>query len=116
VTTLEARVSLEEKEKRNLESQLSELRADYENYKIRATSVFKKQKTEAQVPSTHEPTNEFNTDKVECEMLQRLVDALKLKISELEYVIARTVHSVTIQDLLVLDRVYMIGNYSGCVF
>lgn len=84
VGTLEARVSLEEKEKKTLESQLSELRADYENYKIRATSVFKKQKTEAHVPPSQESPNDFNTDKVECEMLQRLVDALKLKISELE--------------------------------
>lgn len=86
MATLEARVLLEEKEKKKMECQLSELRTDYENYKIRATSVLKKQKTEAHAPASNELSNNFNTDKVECEMLQRLVDALKLKVSELEYV------------------------------
>ena len=84
MAALEARVLLEEKEKKMFECHLGELRSEYENYKIRATSVFKKQKTEGQAPAQHELSNNFNTDKVECDMLQRLVDALKLKISQLE--------------------------------
>lgn len=72
--------------KDSLQSELSELRAEYENYKIRATSVLKKQKTEAQpsATSSKETADDFNTDQVEREMLQRVVEALKGKIAELE--------------------------------
>jgi hypothetical protein len=46
----------------------------------------KKQKTEAQpsVISSKEAADDFNTDQVEREMLQRVVEALKAKIAELE--------------------------------
>ena len=80
---MENRLLVEEKEKDSFKSQLSELQTEFENYKIRVTSAFKKQKTEATVQPNQDPDN-FNTNQVEREMLQRLVDALKLKISELE--------------------------------
>jgi hypothetical protein len=46
----------------------------------------KKQKTEAQpsATSSKETADDFNTDQVEREMLQRVVEALKGKIAELE--------------------------------
>lgn len=86
VVVLEESAAAEKTTKDLLQSELSELRAEYENYKIRATSVLKKQKTEAQpsVISSKEAADDFNTDQVEREMLQRVVEALKAKIAELE--------------------------------
>lgn len=89
VATFEESAATEQAAKNSLQLQLSELRAEYENYKIRATSVLKKQKTEGQplATSTKEAADGFNTDQVEREMLQRVVEALKAKITELELVI-----------------------------
>jgi chromosome segregation ATPase len=86
VAALEEATGAEKMAKDSLQSELSELRAEYENYKIRATSVLKKQKTEAQpsATSSKETADDFNTDQVEREMLQRVVEALKGKIAELE--------------------------------
>ncbi len=86
VAALEEAAVSEKMAKDNLQSELSELRAEYESYKIRATSVLKKQKTEAQpsTTSSKEAADDFNTDQVEREMLQRVVEALKGKIAELE--------------------------------
>ena len=88
VATLEESAAADQIAKDSFQMQLSELRADYENYKIRAMSVLKKKTTEGQPPtSTKEATDDFNTDQVEREMLQRVVEALKSKITDLELVI-----------------------------
>lgn len=84
VAALEEATAAEKMAKDSLQSELSELRAEYENYKIRATSVLKKQKTEPSATSSKEAADDFNTDQVEREMLQRVVEALKGKIAELE--------------------------------
>ncbi|KAI9555719.1 hypothetical protein GHT06_018234 [Daphnia sinensis] len=86
LVALEESAATEKVTRDNLHLELSELRAEYDNYKIRATSVLKKQKTEANPASlsSKEAVNDLNTDQVEREMLQRVVDALKTKIAELE--------------------------------
>ncbi|EFX90403.1 hypothetical protein DAPPUDRAFT_219999 [Daphnia pulex] len=97
VAALEEATAAEKMAKDSLQSELSELRAEYENYKIRATSVLKKQKTEAQpsATSSKEAADDFNTDQVEREMLQRVVEALKGKIAELESQLAHSQSEVS---------------------
>uniref|UniRef100_A0A0P5CW96 GRIP and coiled-coil domain-containing protein n=1 Tax=Daphnia magna TaxID=35525 RepID=A0A0P5CW96_9CRUS len=86
LVALEESAATEKVTRDNLHLELSELRAEYDNYKIRATSVLKKQKTEANPASlsSKEAVNVLNTDQVEREMLQRVVEALKTKIAEIE--------------------------------
>lgn len=88
IARFEESMNAVQSDKDSLQVQLSELRAEYENYKIRATSVLKKQKTEGQSSTiaTKEPVDGLNTDQIEREMLQRIVEALKTKIGELELV------------------------------
>ena len=82
-------MSVELSEKSCLSVRLAEMQKEFESYKVRATSVLKK-KTEGQQETngSQEVTNGLNTEKVEREMLQRVVDALKVKIAELEYEIS----------------------------
>lgn len=89
LVVLEESAAAEKVTRDNLHLELSDLRSEYENYKIRATSVLKKQKTEANPASmsSKEAVDDFNTDHVEREMLQRVVEALKTKIAELELVV-----------------------------
>ncbi|KZS15205.1 putative GRIP and coiled-coil domain-containing protein 2 [Daphnia magna] len=86
LVALEESAATEKVTRDNLHLELSELRAEYDNYKIRATSVLKKQKTEANPASlsSKEAVNVLNTDQVEREMLQRVVEALKTKIAEID--------------------------------
>lgn len=85
ILALEESLTFEKAAKDSLQLEFSELRAEYENYKIRAMSVLKKKKTEEQpCLSSKETVDDLNTDQVEREMLQRVVDALKAKITELE--------------------------------
>lgn len=86
ILALEELLTFEKAAKDSLQLECSELRAEYENYKIRAMSVLKKKKTEEQPLglSSKETVDDLNTDQVEREMLQRVVDALKAKIAELE--------------------------------
>lgn len=79
----------EQSAKEKLERELSELQSEYEKYKRRATSILKKQSEgRSSCPPGGQPESvkgdDFNTDQVEREMLQRVVDALKIKITELE--------------------------------
>lgn len=86
VSALEESLATEKATKDSIQSEYSELRVEYENYKIRALSVLKKKKTEEQplTASAKETVDDYNTDHVEREMLQRVVEALKVKIAELE--------------------------------
>ena len=89
MAALEDAITVERTANESLKVYFSELQAEYDSYKIRATSVLKKQKTEGYTSSTSpkEGNGDFNTDQVEREMLQRVVEALKAKITELEYII-----------------------------
>lgn len=89
MAALEDAITVERTANESLKVYFSELQAEYDSYKIRATSVLKKQKTEGHTSSTSpkEGNGDFNTDQVEREMLQRVVEALKAKITELEYII-----------------------------
>lgn len=86
VSALEESLATEKATKDSIQREYSELRVEYENYKIRALSVLKKKKTEEQplAASAKETVDDYNTDHVEREMLQRVVEALKVKIAELE--------------------------------
>lgn len=86
VVLLEDSIGIEKSNKTSIEQQYSELRAEFENYKIRATSVLKKRQTEEKSSSkaVKGSADDFDTDQVEREMLQRVVEALKAKIVELE--------------------------------
>lgn len=90
VAALEDATAVERTTNESLKVRFSELQAEYDSYKIRATSVLKKQKTEghSSVTTQKEGNGDFNTDQVEREMLQRVVEALKAKITELEYIIS----------------------------
>lgn len=86
IASLEESLVSERGSKSSIELQYSELRSEFENYKIRATSVLKKKQTEEKsLPkSGKDGVDDLNTDQVEREMLQRVVEALKAKIVELE--------------------------------
>lgn len=84
---LEETTAMERETKEKLQRDLSELQSEFEAYKRRATSLLKKQTETSSCNATTvaSKTDEFNTDQVEREMLQRVVEALKSKITELEY-------------------------------
>lgn len=83
---MEQQLATEQKTKGTLELHLAELQSEFESYKVRATSVLKKAKTEVQSSASNskETSNDVYTEQVEREMLQRVVEALKMKVSELE--------------------------------
>jgi len=84
---LEETTAVERETKEKLQRDLSEIQSEFEAYKRRATSLLKKQTETSSNNGTPvaSKTDEFNTDQVEREMLQRVVEALKSKITELEY-------------------------------